>query len=74
MATERARRPRSRSGWVLPTFTHLVILWLFMPIFGGDSFACAMNFDLTMKGQGRTQMGEICVYDVKDGSLREVLP
>ena len=33
MATARARRPRSRSGWVLPTFTHLVILWLFMPIF-----------------------------------------
>jgi hypothetical protein len=24
---------------------------------------------MTMKGQGRMNMGELCVYDVKDGKI-----
>jgi hypothetical protein len=39
------------------------------PIVAGNSFACTMQLDLTMKGQGRMQMGEVCVYDVKDGKI-----
>jgi hypothetical protein len=39
------------------------------PIVGGDAFACSMVMDLTMKGRGRMNMGEICVYQVKDGKI-----
>src|SRR5215213_1773871 len=33
------------------------------PIVAGNAFACTMQMDLTMKGQGRMQMGELCVYE-----------
>jgi hypothetical protein len=39
------------------------------PVVAGSSFACAMQMDITMKGQGRMNMGELCVYDVKDGKI-----
>src|SRR3954465_11034577 len=31
------------------------------PLVAGNSFACAMHLDLTMKGQGRMNMAEVCV-------------
>ena len=39
------------------------------PIVGGDAFSCTMALDLDMKGQGRIQMAEVCVYQVKDGKI-----
>ena len=39
------------------------------PIVAGSSFACVMRLDVTMKGQGRMDMSELCVYDVKDGKV-----
>lgn len=39
------------------------------PIVAGSSFACVMRLDVTMKGQGRMDMSELCVYDVKDGKI-----
>ena len=39
------------------------------PIVAGDSFACTMTMDVTMKGQPRMQMSEICVYELKDGKI-----
>lgn len=39
------------------------------PIVAANSFACVMSMDVTMKGQGRMQMSELCVYDVKDGKV-----
>jgi predicted ester cyclase len=39
------------------------------PVVAKDSFACTMNLDLTLKGKGRVQMSELCVYEVKDGKI-----
>lgn len=39
------------------------------PIFAESSFAFVMTMDLTMKGQGRMKMAEICLYQVKDGKI-----
>ena len=39
------------------------------PIVGGRYFSCAMTLDATFKGQGRMQMDEICVFEVKDGKI-----
>jgi len=39
------------------------------PLVAGNSFACSMRLDMTMKGQGRMDMGELCVYEVKDGKI-----
>jgi ketosteroid isomerase-like protein len=39
------------------------------PIVAENSFACRMAMDVTMKGQPRMQMSEICVYGVKDGKI-----
>ena len=39
------------------------------PQVAGNHFAVAMGMDVTMKGQGRMQMDEICVYEVKDGKI-----
>jgi limonene-1,2-epoxide hydrolase len=35
----------------------------------GTSFACAMQLDVTIKGQGRMNLNELCVYEVKDGKI-----
>ena len=39
------------------------------PMVASNSFACTMEMDITMKGQGRMNMAELCVYDVKDGKI-----
>jgi hypothetical protein len=39
------------------------------PIIAKDSFACLMSMDMTMKGQPRQTMSEVCVYEVKDGKI-----
>lgn len=39
------------------------------PVVAPSSFACTMALDVTMKGQGRMQMAELCVYEVKDGKI-----
>ena len=39
------------------------------PQVAGNYFACTMGADVTMKGQGRTKMDEIALYEVKDGKI-----
>ncbi|HEY4289483.1 MAG TPA: nuclear transport factor 2 family protein [Puia sp.] len=39
------------------------------PLVASNSFAVTMFMDITMKGQGRMAMTELCVYTVKDGKI-----
>ncbi len=39
------------------------------PVVAGNVFAISWSFDVTLKGQGRQVMDEICVYHVKDGKV-----
>ena len=39
------------------------------PVVAGLSFACTMRLDATMRGQGRMDMTELCVYEVKNGKI-----
>lgn len=39
------------------------------PIVAGNYFSLTMGYDATMKGFGRVNMEEICVYQVKDGKI-----
>src|SRR5215216_366371 len=39
------------------------------PLVAGNHFAVAMGMDVTMKGQPRGKMDEICVYEVRDGKI-----
>lgn len=39
------------------------------PLVVGNSFACTLQMDITMREQGRIDMGELCVYQVKDGKI-----
>lgn len=39
------------------------------PIVQGNWFAVTMTMDATMKGRGRVNMQEICVYQVRDGKI-----
>lgn len=39
------------------------------PIVAGNSFACTIYMDATMKEQGRMNMTELCIYKVKDGKI-----
>lgn len=39
------------------------------PLIGGNSFACTLSMDISMKGRGRSKMEEVCVYEVKDGKI-----
>jgi hypothetical protein len=39
------------------------------PVIAGRSFACTMTLDVTMKGQPRAKMTELCVYRVRDGKV-----
>ena len=39
------------------------------PLIEGNSIAIDLNMDITMKGQKRAPMGELCVYKVKDGKI-----
>lgn len=39
------------------------------PIVAENFFTCSMKMDATFKGEKRSQMDEICVYQVKDGKI-----
>ncbi|MBC7553770.1 MAG: nuclear transport factor 2 family protein [Taibaiella sp.] len=39
------------------------------PVVAGHCFSLSWAMDVTMKGQGRSTMEEICVYKVKDGQI-----
>jgi hypothetical protein len=39
------------------------------PLVGENSFALTMTMGVTMKGKGRMDMTELCVYNVKDGKI-----
>ena len=39
------------------------------PSVAGNHFSVAMGMDITMKEQGRMQMDEIAVYEVKEGKI-----
>jgi hypothetical protein len=43
--------------------------WTGEPIVAGNYIAVAMGFDATMKGQGRSKMEEIALYEVKNGKI-----
>ena len=39
------------------------------PLVAGNAIALTLAMDVTMKGSGRMQLEEICVYEVKDGKI-----
>ncbi|WP_426701675.1 SnoaL-like domain-containing protein [Rhodanobacter sp. Col0626] len=39
------------------------------PVIAGNWFSIASAMDVTMKGRGRMNMSEICVYRVRDGKI-----
>lgn len=39
------------------------------PVVAGNWFSISMSLDVTMKGMGRIDMSEICVYRVRDGKI-----
>jgi hypothetical protein len=39
------------------------------PVVAGNYFSISWWIDTTMKGRGRSQMQEICVYKVEDGKI-----
>ncbi len=39
------------------------------PIVAGNAIALTLDMDVTMKGRGRSNMSEVCVYQVKDGKI-----
>lgn len=43
--------------------------WSSAPVVGGSYFSVSMGMDVTMKGMGRMNMDEVCVYEVKDGKI-----
>ena len=43
--------------------------WVSEPVVGGRYISMAMGMDVTMKGVGRIQMDEVCLYEVKDGKI-----
>ena len=39
------------------------------PLIAGDSFALTMHIDVTMKGRGRMNHKELCVYEISGGKI-----
>lgn len=39
------------------------------PLVAGNAFVCAMHFDVTLKGRGRTVLDELSLYQTKDGKI-----
>ncbi|HZT01025.1 MAG TPA: nuclear transport factor 2 family protein [Steroidobacteraceae bacterium] len=39
------------------------------PLVAGNAIALSLTMEVTMKGGGRMQLAEICVYQVKDGKI-----
>jgi hypothetical protein len=40
-------------------------------VIAGNWFSISMTLDVTMKGRGRVQMSEICVYHVRNGKIAQ---
>ncbi len=43
--------------------------WTGEPVVAGNYIAVPMGMDVTMKGAGRRNLEEICLYEVKDGKI-----
>ena len=39
------------------------------PLVAGNAIAMTLALDVTMKGQGRMKLEEVCVYETKDGKI-----
>ena len=39
------------------------------PQVAGNYFTCTMGIDMTMKGQGRSKMDEVALYEVQNGKI-----
>jgi len=39
------------------------------PVLAGNWFSISLTLDATMKGRGRVNMSEICVYGVRNGTI-----
>jgi len=39
------------------------------PLVAGNAIAMTLSMDVTMKGRGRMQLSEVCVYEVKDDKI-----
>jgi limonene-1,2-epoxide hydrolase len=39
------------------------------PLVAGNAFVFVLKMDITMKGPGRMNIEELCVYEVKDGKI-----
>ena len=39
------------------------------PVVAGEHFSVGWTMDVTLKGAGRVNMDEVCVYQVKDGKI-----
>lgn len=39
------------------------------PLVAGNAVSMTLTVDVTMKGRGRMQLAEICVYEVKNGKI-----
>lgn len=39
------------------------------PLVAGNHISLGLGMDITVKGQGRTNWEEVCVYEVKDGKI-----
>lgn len=40
-----------------------------VPLVAGNAIALKLAMDVTMRGSGRMQLEEICIYEVKDGKI-----
>ena len=39
------------------------------PLVAASAFAYAMQLDVTIKGRGRMNLDELCIYEVKNGKI-----
>lgn len=39
------------------------------PLVAGNAFACAMQLEVTVRGRGRMNLDELCIYEVEDGKI-----
>jgi hypothetical protein len=39
------------------------------PLVAGNSFACVLRLDLTLREHGRMSLNELCIYEVKEGKI-----
>ena len=67
---------RNRSRYTFDKTTkdiayRLVALWREgkIEIAQKELYACALQLDVTIKGHGRMNLDELCIYEVKDGKI-----